>query len=452
MKSVRWVPICTLTLTLVISACSGGSAPVAPVDPKVALTDVLKMIDEDAANSPPPLLGAASRCSSIVPILDPFDDVSYMPQSDANQDWMAQRAALIGDRQLRELALPGSHDSGTYPIDGSSFIPAEIAAGNADAADYLLSFNVLRSDFKDFPASSITAALAKWARAQRHIMDVQLKAGVRYFDLRVIPSQTGLDFYTTHGLQGAKLGSLLKELRAFLKLHPKEIVVLNFQHLFSRTGKDGGMSADDLQTMYSLVTAYLDPKLVDRSLGPDPFAIALNDLWSNNRQVVVLFDDATVARLSDTMKRNVWSAKSATQYWGNTTSWWGDTGTLSYLNSAVGRVGTEFSVLQGQMTPTQEIILKRSGLAIVKGMFAALIACYSTYSDDFSKSVVTSSQKILDSINEHDLETMSLKEEAQDSNPQLTQWIQQHKPRNVVIADFIADYPDLIQAIIDSNM
>ncbi len=111
----------------------------------------------------------------------------------------------FGDIPINKVMLAGSHDSGTYEMGAS-------------------------------------------ARTQNKTIAEQLELGIRYFDLR--PKVHNSVFYIHHGILSSDtlLGTwppadldsgteIFAQIRAFLKLHPAEIIILKFQD-FSNFGHD----------------------------------------------------------------------------------------------------------------------------------------------------------------------------------------------------------------------
>jgi hypothetical protein len=364
----------------------------------------------------------------------PLLDVVSRPSS-ARADWMARLADRIADRELGALAMPGSHDSGTYPITGLTRLSAEFASGSIAVAALLTALGAS-------PADPITGAFASWSRTQRHTVGAQLAAGVRYLDLRFIPDPLGRRFVSTHGFGGAGLETILEEIAAFVEDHPQEIVVLDLQHLFSRSGAASGMSRPDAESLVVKLKAAFGSKLVTAGPGAALRTMKPSDLWARSQQVIVVFDAGPRARLTEDARREVWDAEATLdRYWPRSTRWDGEEGVERYLDAHLARADASdgVAVLQGQVTPTPALMATRVGLALATWTPRALLAGL----DALGVAVE------LRSIG--DLPPLSLQEEAMVSNPALARWVERNRPRHIVIADFIADSPDLIAAIIDSN-
>lgn len=396
-------------------------------------------------------LGACLDVVPESPIFDLFDK----PSTD-NADWMA---TLPGTIELKRLAMPGSHDTGTYPINGLSPLGTELAQGNNEYARLFIALSTVKKYFPvDYP---VTEQFAGWSRAQGHTIKAQLEAGVRYFDLRMLPDAKNEKFHATHVLLGAEIEPMLSDVAGFLAKHPKEIVILDFQHLFSNVGDDGGMEMLVAGDLVDKLTFHFNTKLVTAAKIADPNTATLTDFWNNNVQVLALFDTNPYDNLSFDKKQNVWDADVVLQkrYWPQQTSWFGtfsekgakEIGILQYLNENIGKADTfdKISVIQGQMTPTIPLIGTRVALALTVGTVKAQENCLratSGIADDLISGIANHLEK-LTKINA----ALSLQEAARNYNPELKNWVQQHKPKHIVIADFMVDYPELIKAIIDAN-
>ena len=75
----------------------------------------------------------------------------------------------------------------------------------------------------------------RWSLSQAYDIPEQLSAGIRYFDLRISSKPNSEDIYGIHGLYGIKLETLLENIKTFLDAHPKEVVLLDFNHFYAMT-------------------------------------------------------------------------------------------------------------------------------------------------------------------------------------------------------------------------
>jgi len=74
--------------------------------------------------------------------------------------------------------------------------------------------------------------VSNWSKTQSLGVDAQLKAGVRYFDIRVSCRPGSSELFVVHGLYGPTVESCLDSLAAFLDDHCCEIVLLDFNHFY----------------------------------------------------------------------------------------------------------------------------------------------------------------------------------------------------------------------------
>jgi hypothetical protein len=188
---------------------------------------------------------------------------------DPFERWMEDLASKIGQRPLRRVVMPGTHDSGTYsiPHDGESgFAPDLIADPNwAGVASY-------------FGQKYVLPVFAKWSRVQNKDITEQLCGGVRYFDLRV--AWDGERFRIVHGLWGGSVDAVVEAVDRFLTEHPREVVLLDFNHFYSADDGCRKALATSLQQRFG-------SRMVPRGSGA---SVKMRDLWAAKQQVVVMMD------------------------------------------------------------------------------------------------------------------------------------------------------------------
>ena len=149
--------------------------------------------------------------------------------------WMGQIFGSAPDIPLGEMLIPGSHDAGSAKIpyrgDCSDIEPR--AGGEA---------------FLEAAAKTNPCGAGRLARAQSLSLGAQLKRGVRYLDLRVaVPANkvikpTGaripgpkkavnVPLHLHHEYISGPLKDGLAQIIRFVDKHPKEQVILDFQHV-----------------------------------------------------------------------------------------------------------------------------------------------------------------------------------------------------------------------------
>lgn len=121
----------------------------------------------------------------------------------------------------------GTHNSGSYSIQESSPLSPDMSF------EFLTRLLGL---FFDIPFS-------KWSVTQRTNFTTQLQSGIRYFDMRVamnrhfcanLSSNSSNDIYScfflVHGQYANRVSEELETIKIFLEHHPKEVVIIDFQH------------------------------------------------------------------------------------------------------------------------------------------------------------------------------------------------------------------------------
>jgi len=164
-----------------------------------------------------------------------------------NANWMEQNWAKISKKTLQQITLPGTHDSGSYNLtDDLSGIPE------------WLEVMIKIADFLDIPVGKI---IDGWGKSQTLNFFDQFSYGIRYVDVRVIYDSRRHIWRTHHGvILGSPLRELLEDTARFIKLNPKEVLVLELSHGTETPG-------DSLQKYADLITTILGKHLCPPSLG-----------------------------------------------------------------------------------------------------------------------------------------------------------------------------------------
>lgn len=191
--------------------------------------------------------------------------------------WMGDlmdSAAPLADRTLDQVAVPGSHDSGSY------YLTKALQPGaQPDLVEDLIKF----CEMLGIPAEDI---ITPWGEAQNVSVFEQLSGGMRYIDLR--SGWNGTAWNTFHMEVGNPILTLLTDISKFLAQNPKEVVIIEVSHLDSSNG-----TAD---------TAALG-KMIDEQLGPylypaaDAFTSTMAQMVAKNQRalVTVSADDIVAA-------------------------------------------------------------------------------------------------------------------------------------------------------------
>lgn len=169
-----------------------------------------------------------------------YHNVYYVRPGTApdNSTWMGKLIAARPDVTLNKLTMPGSHDAGMY-----------------------------------------RPGVTEHANTQSLSIGEQLKAGARYFDLRVCSS--GSELWTYHGptSYGGKLDDILDDVKNFLAGGSKEVVFLKFR----------SYASGDRQGTVDLVKSKLKDQLYTANTTPHFAAQKLADLAGAGGRVVAVF-------------------------------------------------------------------------------------------------------------------------------------------------------------------
>lgn len=225
-------------------------------------------------------------------------------------NWMTENAAILGNKQLNEIALPGAHDAGTFAIES-----AKNSNGNRRDEDGLSSPD--NKNLKRF--LSLVPIFNDWAKTQQRTTTEMLDDGIRYLDIRVCVDGKGV-LMTCHGLFGASIISILDDVKRFTDANPNELVLLGFNHFWDRQyqieqnkkpGEIEGLTKGNWTKLIGLLKTKLDGKLVNGAkFSPKSKFSELRQSKSGN-QIIALFDRADAPDddlIWKQMEENTWVA------------------------------------------------------------------------------------------------------------------------------------------------
>ncbi|KAM3725868.1 PI-PLC X domain-containing protein [Dirofilaria immitis] len=183
----------------------------------------------------------------------------------SGQYWMSNLPEEITRKPLVCLAIPGSHDSFTHVL----FDKYPVANDEGRFIREIGRFRMVRRFIR------------RWATTQRFSVTKQLYAGVRYFDIRLtVPLSTKLDgVRVLHALYGNCIEQLLIYINIFLNTHSREIVILDFNHLYN-------FNSSEYIKFLEMVENVFGKKLCLR--GGDITKISLAHMWQLGYQVIAV--------------------------------------------------------------------------------------------------------------------------------------------------------------------
>ncbi|XP_019632600.1 PREDICTED: PI-PLC X domain-containing protein 3-like [Branchiostoma belcheri] len=253
-------------------------------------------------------------------------------------NWMGDLPPRLYNAPLKNLAIPGTHDSASVYLDITSDIsPGEIKTIK-DIIDSLAKIPSLGLEQigKD--------VVYNWAVTQGSDFTEQLENGVRYFDLRVATGKSDSSLYFVHGLYGSKVESGLREIAEWLHSHPKEVVLLDFQHLYF------GEKPQD-ENMITILKNTFGSMLCPKAIKGNAVDVTLANLWDNRYQVIVFYANEVAVTGHDIL----WTDKTYIY------SPWANTPDISILINTFldneSRKGSKFFVSQAILSPDTATIL-----------------------------------------------------------------------------------------------
>ena len=136
---------------------------------------------------------------------------------------MTQLTGKLLDVPLNQIAIPGSHDSFTYPVTGKNQI----------SPDAPKAIRILAKIF----GRIATNIIARWAKTQQMTTSQQLENGIRYFDVRIVIRPNGVPALA-HSLYLNDLQTELSAMAPFLTKNPHEVILLDFNHFYNVTDEE----------------------------------------------------------------------------------------------------------------------------------------------------------------------------------------------------------------------
>ncbi|QRV92283.1 hypothetical protein RhiJN_20301 [Ceratobasidium sp. AG-Ba] len=146
------------------------------------------------------------------------------------ENWMTDLFPVIRSHPLTKLFIPGSHDSPmTQECLTQPSWPYNIpTALGPDASDSVKNYLLLGHSLVNFRTRVF---IRNWAVTQQLSLGEQLRAGVRYFDLRIAKINGSFKF--THALQSHHdIATILAPVKDFMDNHPGEVLILHCQHFY----------------------------------------------------------------------------------------------------------------------------------------------------------------------------------------------------------------------------
>ena len=263
--------------------------------------------------------------------------------------WITRHYFFLKDKPLNQLVIPGTHDTGTYSLDGTwhrgvkdPFAP--------DTDDLKRGLSFLGSGYTD------------WAKAQEKTVFEQLEDGIRYLDIRVCVDRSGR-LKTCHGLYGVSLVDVINDIMKFSKKYPKEPILVDFNHFYDwsekeRMGKENeagytGIRTSKLDELAGLLERSIGERMAPATLSPTS---TLAELRATGRPIIVFWSKSPRGSFQ---QKYFWRSDQIPNAYSDNIKE-NRLDKINYLNSRVQahQNTNSFFLLTGPITPSNDLYVK----------------------------------------------------------------------------------------------
>lgn len=217
--------------------------------------------------------------------------------------WMTYYWDCIKYLLLKEIIMPGTHDSATGIMSKT---------------------NAQRSSDGLAPTVVPASAMVQWCKTQDLTIAKQLEIGVRFFDLRPSVEKNNV-VYLSHGLLGEKLSDVLRDIANFCRENPRELIIIKVKGFPDQKCKKKNLNRILIQELYAPLKGLLVSSSDLRNSLP---LSKFSDIVSGGRNIVVIFDARvknkyTAKLMQAELRNNNWLFNGddvLESPWGNTVS------------------------------------------------------------------------------------------------------------------------------------
>ncbi|EDV23633.1 uncharacterized protein TRIADDRAFT_57039 [Trichoplax adhaerens] len=219
--------------------------------------------------------------------------------------WMSDLKNSISKVKLRDLILPGTHDSACYDM--------------------------------------VFSLADSWTQTQSETFENQLLDGIRYFDLRTEYKKGSKDkFRFVHNtwLTTTSVPNFLQSVKTFVSKY-QEIIILDFNHFYY-------FNANIHDELIEVIMKHIGNDMAPISFTQD---VIIGKMWDQNKRIIVAYDGKSQS-LKNRNNKKLWPAIRSV--WPNVDH---VQDAKKKLDQEVDRNHTSLWVLQGILTPLSESII-----------------------------------------------------------------------------------------------
>lgn len=181
-----------------------------------------------------------------------------------------------------------------------------------------------------------------WSVTQYDTIIQQFNGGIRYIDLRLAIKKTDNEIYFLHGLYGDKVSQYFYEISNWLKNHPNEIIIMDFQHFYLFTKNNHHDLVQELKKIFG-------NKICQSTM--DLNQITIERMNIKNCQVIIIYRNEIAKNDSDLWPSGLWPTP-----WPNTTN---PNKLIDFLNTRLKtRLNNAGFISQCLLTPNKNYIFK----------------------------------------------------------------------------------------------
>ena len=126
---------------------------------------------------------------------------------------MAQLEENLADTPFSRVALPGTHDSGTYAFNDE--------LGAAPDSDLTMKIDDIIGGVDALADIVLKHIFKRLCQCQTLSFERQLEEGIRYFDMRIASHADSNTFHTCHGVYCVEMSDILNQFQHFLSKNSK---------------------------------------------------------------------------------------------------------------------------------------------------------------------------------------------------------------------------------------
>lgn len=196
------------------------------------------------------------------------------------KNWMEINFTNKQEMKLRDIVIPGTHNSGTFRIS-----PTSNFANGSEISHKIIKIIQAIPLLNDFVDRQIKDIFSNWSKTQNKSIKDQLVAGIRFLDLRIAPSKQAGALMIVHGQESIELADALTEIQTFTMENPKEIIFLKY-----RVSHDFTVNNPDAKVMEAQqnVDWMIGKNLESFIFNEDQNEASIADVWSSSKNIILL--------------------------------------------------------------------------------------------------------------------------------------------------------------------